>query len=97
MARTVVWSKQAAKHRINILKYWLNRNQSTVYPQKLNRIFKETEKLLALYPYAGTVTDNEDVRACPVKDYIFFYKVTDTEIVIISLWDTRQDPEKLSL
>ena len=36
MVREIIWSESAKTDRIEILNYWLNRNKSNIYPNKLN-------------------------------------------------------------
>ncbi|MEO5571722.1 MAG: type II toxin-antitoxin system RelE/ParE family toxin [Bacteroidia bacterium] len=77
------------------MKYWINRNKSKAYSIKLNTLFKLAIKLIAEHPKIGKLTEFPNVRAKIVRDYYIFYQETDQEIHVLTVWDTRQNPEKL--
>ncbi len=95
MAKKVIWSLRAQKDKIEIFKYWSERNKSNRYSQKLNQLFKEAIQLLREHPYIGRSTDDDSIRIKIVRDYLLIYEVTETSINILSVWDGRQDPYKL--
>ena len=95
MVREVKWTNRALKDRIQILSYWLTRNKSNSYSLKLDDLFIETLQSLCKFPYAGRKTEKRDVRIKVVKNYLLIYRITATRIVILRLWDTRQNPQKL--
>lgn len=39
MAQQIIWTNQAKEDRTNILAYFKNRDQSSIYSKKLNRFF----------------------------------------------------------
>lgn len=47
MAKQIVWFARAKEEKRNILRYWLERNQSNVYRRKLNQLLKMAVKSLA--------------------------------------------------
>jgi len=61
----------------------------------LNRLFKESIKIITDFPQIGKPTDEADTRIKIVKDYLIVYEETQTQIVILTIWDSRQDPGKL--
>ncbi len=95
MAKKVVWSRRALEDRRSILKYWKDRNKSNVYSIKLDQIFKDSIKIISEFPQIGKLTDALNVRLKIVKNYYIFYEVANTQILILTIWDSRQDPEKL--
>lgn len=95
MAKQVVWSLRAQNDRREILKYWINRNKSNEYSKKLNRLFKEAVKLISDYPDIGKITDNGNARIKIVGDYFIIYEVDQEQIFLLTIWDSRQNPEKL--
>ncbi len=95
MARKVIWSLLAHVDRKNILDYWRKRNQSDTYSKKLNRSFKEAIQLIQEYPQIGKKTNLEGVRIKIIKDYFIIYEIEDSAIHILTIWDSRQEPEKL--
>lgn len=95
MAKQIVWSRRAQRDRREILEYWRIRNKSNSYSKKLNRLFKESIKIITDFPQIGKPTDEANTRIKIVKDYLIIYEETQTQIVILTIWDSRQDPDKL--
>ncbi|MFC4759444.1 type II toxin-antitoxin system RelE/ParE family toxin [Solitalea agri] len=95
MAKQVIWSFRAQSDRKEILDYWRQRNKSTSYCKKLNQLFKESIKIIADFPKIGRSTNDFNIRVKIVKDYLIIYEETATQILILTIWDGRQDPEKL--
>lgn len=95
MVKQVVWSFRAQSERKAILNYWRMRNRSSAYSKKLNQLFKESVRIIAYFPQIGKPTDDFNTRIKIVKDYLIIYEETETQILILTIWDSRQDPEKL--
>jgi addiction module RelE/StbE family toxin len=95
MAKPIIWAAQAHRDRKEILQYWRTRNQSNTYSKKLNELFKKAVRLIAQHPYIGRKTDLENIRVKPVRDYLIVYEETPLRIEILTIWDTRRDPEDL--
>lgn len=94
MAKQIIWSKFAQQDRYNILDYWIKRNKSISYSKKLNRIFIDTTDLISKHPKIGKQTELAGIRYKIVRDYLFTYRETSDYIEILTIWDSRQDPEK---
>ena len=97
MARQIVWTLQAQTDRKEILSYWIHRNKSNRYSKKLNSIFLHWITLLSRYPEIGRSTDLETVRVKVVKDYLIFYELINNTFYVLSIWDGRQNPDKLKI
>jgi addiction module RelE/StbE family toxin len=97
MAWKIIWSPRAQTDRRAIFTYWNNRNKSTSYSKRLNTLFKEAVALIGQHPEIGKPTDLERTRAKIVRDYLIIYEIKDTQIQILTIWDTRQDPDKLRI
>lgn len=95
--RKVVWSTLAERETKKILSYFLNRNKSATYSRKLYRLFQGELNRLAKYPEAGLKTKLTNVRGLVVRDYILFYELFDDRIVVLKVWDCRQNPDKLNI
>lgn len=95
MAKQVIWSLRAQNDKKEILDYWRQRNKSNTYSKKLNELFKESIKIILDFPQIGKVTDDTKARIKIVRDYLIIYEETETQIVILTIWGSRQDPEKL--
>ncbi len=95
MARKIVWSDGAKADRKDILLYWINRNKSSIFSRKLNELFKIAIQTIVDYPQIGKPLEYNSVRAKIVRDYLIVYRVYDKYILIITIWDARQDHLKL--
>jgi toxin YoeB len=95
MAKRLIWSPRAQNDRKEILKFWQEKNKSNAYSKKLDSRFREAVKIIKDFPHIGKQTDVSNARVKIVKDYLLFYEDTENEIVILTIWDSRQDPGKL--
>lgn len=96
MARRIIWSENAEHQLQEILMYWKNRNKSNVYPLKLRRAFLGTAKVLAMQPYLGVLIKSPAIYQKLVKEYLIIYEVKPETLFILALFDTHQDPGKLT-
>ena len=97
MAKKVRWTTRSIIDRTNIYKYWLERNQSEAYPEKLEQLFEKSADLISSFPNIGTRTDYRNVLSKVVRDYKIFYRIEPDEIQILRVWDTRQHPDSTEL
>ena len=95
MAKQVIWSSQAKKDLKAILYYWEKRNKSKVYPKKLNRLIRAAIKILAQYEIPRRQTDFHKVFVKIVREYKIYFSENEGNIYIITIWDTRQNPDSL--
>lgn len=91
--RKIIWTKKANSSRKDIFKYWNNRNKYTLYSKKLNNLFLEALKMISEFPDTAVQTQRETIRLKVVRDYQLIYQVTETEIILHYIWDTRQNPD----
>lgn len=91
-ARLIKWTNHARKTRLEIFSYWNNRNKSKLYSQKLNLEFNKSLKQVALIPETGIVTNNENVRLKIVSHFEIVYLISNTQITVLDIFDTRQNP-----
>ena len=97
MAKKIIWSLRAQNDRKEILHYWRIHNQSDTYSKKLNLFFRKAIALIANHPEIGRKTDLENVRVKLVRDYLVFYEETESQILILTVWDNRRNPENLRI
>jgi len=93
MARRLIWSVEAQNSRKNIFDYWNNRNKSKVYSRRLNLLFNTNLKIVLQLPELGKPTFREDSKLIIVSHFEIIYKITPNEIVVLDIWDTRQNPQ----
>lgn len=92
--RIIVWSDNAVFELRAILEYFNFGNKSKVYSLKLNATIQSEIKILLRYPEIGKKTDILNVRGFLIENYFIFYEIKEVHIVILSVWDTRQNPEQ---
>ena len=97
MAREVVWTRKAIEDRKAILLYWIQKTKSKAYSIKLNTLFIKSTNLLAKEPYIGRKTDEKNIRVKIVRNYLVFYDVKPSQIILLTIWDSRRDTKKLTL
>jgi plasmid stabilization system protein ParE len=95
MVKQIIWSQRAQDDRKQILEYWRNRNKSNTYSKKLDKRFREALNIIRDYSQIGKQTDDQKARIKIVKDYLLIYEETEDAIILLTIWDSRQDPEKL--
>ncbi|MBX2969038.1 MAG: type II toxin-antitoxin system RelE/ParE family toxin [Cyclobacteriaceae bacterium] len=95
MAKQIIWSIRAQNDRKQILEYWRNRNKSNTYSKKLDQRFREAINIIRGYSQIGKQTDDQKARIKIVKDYLLIYEETSDSIIVLTIWDSRQDPKKL--
>jgi toxin YoeB len=97
MVKQIIWSATAQKNRRDIFTYWNNRNKSRSYSKKLNVLFKETLILLSKYPLLGKAVKDSELRVKILKDYLIIYEIDDEHLYILTIWDSRQNPDSLNV
>ncbi len=95
MVKQIRWTEGAQFDRKEIFQYWNARNKTNNYSKKLNQLFKDNIKLLQKHPSMGRLMNRDNIRLSVVRDYLLVYQDFEDEIIIISIWDSRQNPEKL--
>lgn len=95
MVKQIIWSQRAQTDRKQILEYWLQRNNSSTYSKKLDKLFREALNIIRDYPQIGQPTDDQKVRVKIIKDYLLIYEYTNSSIILLTIWDSRRDREKL--
>ncbi len=97
MVRRITWTSGAERIFSEILTFYYIRNGNKTYSRKLNSEIKQLLILLKKHPYLGKETDFEDVRVLIVKDYKLFYRIVPEEIIVLMIWDCRQNPDNLDI
>lgn len=95
MARKIIWSKLAQQDRYSIFRYWNKRNKSNKYSKKLNELFIAASEFVASNPTTGLPTDRASIRIKFVSHFALIYETTESELFVLSIFDTRQNPNKL--
>ena len=93
MALKIIWSKDAQISRRAIFEYWNNRNKSRKYSNKLNFLFTEAIIQVSLLHEIGKPTDLRNIRLKIVSHFEIVYDLFDNKIIVLDIWDTRQNPD----
>jgi plasmid stabilization system protein ParE len=94
-ARRIVWTTPAKLQLKAIFEYLNFRNKSKLYSLKLNRLIQTELKILLQQPTIGKKTDPINIRGLLIENYYIFYEINETHIIILSVWDTRQNTKRL--
>jgi len=97
MAKRIIWSKNALADRIQILDYWFLRIGNKIYSRRLDNEIKEAIRHLSKFPKIGRQIENREERFIVKDFYQIFYFETSNEIHILHIWDSRRDPDDLTI
>ena len=92
--RQIVWTKIAEEELKLNLDFYNNRNQSVEYSQKILSLIEFKTNQLCDFPFLGKPAEDGICRLLVIKHFIIVYEVMEAHIVIHSLWDGRQNPNK---
>lgn len=95
--REIVWTKNSEIQLQEILAFYTQRNKSRNYSLKLYSKFKTELKNVALKPEIGLKTKLDQIRGLIVGDFILFYKILDDKILVLKVWNCKQNPDKLNI
>lgn len=94
--RKIIWTLKEKNQLFSILEYFAERNKSKTYSLKLYKKIKSEILVTLKQPNIGKQTDVLNVRGLIIENYIVFYDLLDTNIIILNIWDCRQNPENLN-
>lgn len=97
MAKEIRWSIRADQDRIDIFEYWTNRNKSTAFSIKLNKLFIENLEKLLEQPDLGRKISGPLTRRIVVTNYLIYYEIDSDFIHVLTIWDSRRNPKKFKL
>ena len=92
----IIWSPSAKSKLFEILDYYAYRNKSKTFSVKLYNRFKKDLSNLLKHPELGLKTELDSVRGLIVQNFIFFYEINEKDIIVHTLWDSRQNPDELN-
>src|SRR6478752_907860 len=95
--RQIVWSENAIQNRKDIFEYWKHRNKSSSYGKQLNTLFTAALRTVASLPDSANPTTLADVRMILVHDYYLIFQFTERIIIVLNVWDTRQNPQNFPI
>ena len=90
----IIWASEAVNQVKQIFHFYNIRNGNNKYSKNLQRMIKETLRLVAIYPFMFPQTTYNEKRYFVCEYFKVFYSVHSQFIAIEAVFDTRQDPEK---
>ncbi len=97
MAQRIIWTYRAEIVFSDILLYYYKRNGNKTYSNKLHKEIQQILNFLKKHPFLGKVTENEEIRVLIKSNFKIFYKTESDTIIILLVWDCRQNPEGLKI
>ena len=94
--RTLIWSDPAKADLAAILDFYYHRNGNSNYGNQLLREFRDRLNYVVDNPYLGEKWKRSAFRYVIVSPFQLFYRVTKTEIIVSTVWDSRRDPRTLN-
>ncbi len=94
--RVVVWTETAARQRRDILRFWVVKNKSTKYSEKLIKLIKSRLKVISNNPLAFKLTNHNEIRVSSLGQFSIYYQLTHDQLIVVAFWDNRQNPNKIS-
>lgn len=92
------WTENAKNEFGKMLTYYDARNGNDKYSRFIVKMVRESLRLAAKFPMMYRAVNAEEI--CDVRvfhcEYIsVYYRILETEILVETVFDTRQDPAKL--
>ncbi len=94
MVSKVTWTRRAKLDFVAIASYWNEHNKSSSYSRKLRNLIRVSMREVASHPQTGALTEESEIRRRLVRDYFVFYRISALQIEIVSIWDTRRNPDE---
>ena len=95
--RKLIWSPQSKIELLDILDYYKKRNGNANYSRKLYTQIQELLELCRTHSFIGKRTDIENVRLLIVDNFLLFYEIEDTKLIVLTIWDSRRNPNDLQI
>ncbi|MBE8725928.1 type II toxin-antitoxin system RelE/ParE family toxin [Flavobacterium hungaricum] len=92
--KEIIWSDLAKLEFSNVLQFYALRNENSDYSLKILEEVEDLLETLSNNEFIGRLTSNKITRVIPMKIYLIFYEINNSQIEILSFWDNRQNPAK---
>ncbi len=96
MVKKVIFTERAEKERLSILEYYYKETGSTTIPAKIYQQFNRVIENIQIFPESGKKLKNNNYGFI-ISHYKIVYKIENESLIILHIWDTRQNPKKLPL
>lgn len=94
----ISWTEKAETSLTYICNFILESWDNKILQRFITKLNKSLD-VLKLFPEIGKkIHETSEIRSFLILPYIkIFYRITKTQIIILALFDTRQDPEQFNL
>ncbi len=94
----IEWTKRADKEFDEIIDYLAKEWNVKVKNNFINNFYNKLD-LILMFPELGKlISKTKKVRGILITEHIrLYYRIKNKRIIIMTLYDTRQDPEKMDL
>ena len=93
--RRIVWMAESTAQLTDILLYYKYRNGNSRYSKVIRQTIKSKLNLLKYQPYIGKIVNENNIRVIFVLHYHVFYEIKTTDVLVLSIWDGRRNPENI--
>lgn len=95
--KEIKWTLKAIHDKLDILDYWIDRNKSKAYSEKLDKLFDKSLESLSIHPEHGKKTNYKNIRIKIVRQYLIYYLIQEQHLEVVRIWDARRDPKKIKV
>lgn len=98
MAFEIEWTKRADREFDEIIEYLSKEWNYRVKNNFIERFYHKLD-MISYFPEIGvSISKEKKIRGILVTEHVrIYYRVKNKKIILITLYDTRQDPEKLNI
>jgi len=97
MAARIVWTPQAKIDRFDILNFYHENGTPKSTLIELDNKIRNIIEYLSYFPELGVAYKSKNARILYKDNYSIIYRIENEEILILQIWDTRQNPKNLPL
>ena len=91
----IIWTDEAKMKFYQIAQYYKSQTGNSKYSNKLYRMMKDSLHLAASFPLMYPATSVQETRVFVCEYFKVFYSINKESILVETLFDTRQNPDKL--
>ncbi len=94
MVYEIIWTRQAESRLLEISEYLIS-EWSIKELRDFSSALKKNLDAIVLYPYSFRISsENANREALITTHNLLVYKVENNQIILLTIWDTRMNPEK---
>jgi plasmid stabilization system protein ParE len=93
----VVWADLAIRSLHHTLFFWIEHTLSAKYSNQLLEKIDAAILRIQKFPNSGKLYKKGPIRKIIIDDLSIFYSVDIKNILILLIWDNRQNPNKLNV